>query len=54
MGLDHDSFTDGFQVKSVAIERFVKQRGSLSQQELDELATIISYCIGYKPPKPIL
>lgn len=52
-GLDHDSFADAFQVKSVAIERFIKQRGTLSQQELDELATIIAYCVGYKPPKPV-
>lgn len=51
-GLAHDSFADAFQVKSVAIERFVKQRGTLSQQQLDELATIIAYCAGYKPPKP--
>lgn len=51
-GLDHDSFADAFQVKSVAIERFIKQRGALSQQELDELATIIAYCVGYKPPRP--
>lgn len=51
-GLNHDSFADAFQVKSVALERLVSQRGTLSQQELDELALIIAYCIGYMPPKP--
>lgn len=50
--LDHDSYADAFQVKSFAIERFVKQRGVATQQELDELATIIAYCVGYKLPKP--
>jgi mRNA interferase MazF len=50
-GLDQDSFADAFQVKSIAAERFVKQRGVLGQRELDELATIIAYCVGYKPPK---
>lgn len=50
-GLDHDSFADGFQVKSVAIKRFIRQRGVLPQAELDELATIVAYCVGYKPPK---
>jgi hypothetical protein len=51
-GLDHDSFADAFQVKSVADQRFIKQRGVLTQQQLDELATIIAYCVGYRPPKP--
>jgi mRNA interferase MazF len=51
-GLDHDSFADAFQVKSVAYQRFIKHRGALSQPQLDELAAIIAFCIGYKPPKP--
>jgi len=52
-GLDHNSFADAFQVKSVSSERFIRQRGVVSQPELDELATIIAYCVGYKPPRPI-
>jgi len=51
-GLNHESFADAFQVKSVAVERFMNPRGTLTQQELDELTTIIAYCIGYKPPQP--
>jgi mRNA interferase MazF len=52
-GLDHDSFADAFQVKSVADQRFIRQLGVLTQQQLDELATIIAYCVGYKSPKPV-
>ncbi|MBK8027677.1 MAG: type II toxin-antitoxin system PemK/MazF family toxin [Chloroflexi bacterium] len=51
-GLDHDSFADGSQVKSVSAERIRKYRGTLSQQELDELAAIIAFCVGYRSPKP--
>lgn len=51
-GLHHDSFADAFQVKSIATTRLVKLRGMLSQQQLNELAAIIAYCVGYKPPKP--
>jgi mRNA interferase MazF len=49
-GLDHDSFADAFQVKSVSVARFIKQRGTLSQAEIDELAAIIAFCVGFIPP----
>lgn len=52
-GLDHESFADAFQVKSVAVERFIRQRGVLSQREMDELAEIVAYCIGHKRPQPL-
>jgi len=50
--LDHDCFADAFQVKSIAVQRFTLYRGVLGQKEMDELATIIAYCVGYTPPKP--
>jgi len=50
-GLTNNSFADAFQVKSVAVERFVSKRGSLAQGKLDEIAAAIALCIGYTPPK---
>ena len=49
-GLDHDSFLDTFQLKSVSLERFKYQRGFVKSQKLlnDALASI-ALCIGYQP-----
>jgi mRNA interferase MazF len=40
-GLDHDSFADTFQVKSVSVDRFVKSRGVLTASQLDEITAAI-------------
>jgi mRNA interferase MazF len=50
-GLDHDSFADAFQIKSVSEKRFLDHRGHLSPTELDEIAAVIAFVIGYVPPK---
>jgi mRNA interferase MazF len=49
-GLDHDSFADAFQVKSVSVNRFVSKRGILTRSQLDEIAAGIALCVGYAPP----
>lgn len=48
--LDHDSYADAFQVKSVSIDRFVDKRGVLTSQQLDEIAAAVVLCVGYTPP----
>src|SRR3970282_256413 len=37
-GLDHDSFADAFQVKSVSVDRFVSRRGVVTQSILEEIS----------------
>jgi mRNA-degrading endonuclease toxin of MazEF toxin-antitoxin module len=49
-GLDNDSYADAFQVKSIALERFIGQRGTLTTKQLEEIAAAIALCIGYNPP----
>ncbi|MCK5209588.1 MAG: type II toxin-antitoxin system PemK/MazF family toxin [Cyclobacteriaceae bacterium] len=36
-GLDKDSVADCFQIKSISKERFIKKRGELSQDEMDDV-----------------
>ena len=48
-GLDHDSFLDTFQLKSVSLERFKYRRGHITSQKLlNEVLAAIALCIGYK------
>jgi mRNA interferase MazF len=47
-GLSKDSSADAFQVKSVSANRFRRKLGSVTADELDDIATAIAICIGYK------
>jgi mRNA interferase MazF len=47
-GLANESGADAFQVKSLSISRFQRQIGILDTKQLDEIATAIALCIGYK------
>jgi mRNA interferase MazF len=48
-GLDHDSFADTFQFKSVSIERFVSRIGVLTDTRLmHEITSAIVLCIGHR------
>lgn len=46
-GLTRDSVADTFQVKSLSLNRFVRQRGVLSAELLKEVADRIAYCVGF-------
>ena len=49
-GLDHDSYLDTFQLKSVSLTRFIDKRGHITSQELlNEALAAIALCIDYKP-----
>ena len=49
-GLDHDSFADTFQLKSVSVDRFADKRGKVTSQALlKEILAAIAICIGYNP-----
>lgn len=50
-GLDHDSFADTFQVKSVSVDRFKKLRGVLTPSQIKDITAALILCIGYAPPK---
>ncbi len=47
-GLSKDSGADTFQVKSVALERFREPLGSLTAEELDDVAAGIALCVGLR------
>jgi mRNA interferase MazF len=44
-GLTKDSGADAFQVKSVALSRFVQRIGVASQSQLNAIATTIAICV---------
>jgi mRNA interferase MazF len=44
-GLDKLSAADAFQVKSLSTERFVKQLGVLSEEEIDDIVSAIGIVI---------
>ena len=46
-GLTKDSAADAFQVKSVSTSRFVSRIGTLTAQQLDDIAAAIALCIDY-------
>ncbi len=45
-GLDKDSASDAFQVKSVSDRRFVKHLGEVTSLQLDDIAAAIALCVG--------
>ena len=45
-GLSKDSGADGFQVKSVSMNRFVTLRGTLADSQLDDIASAVALCVG--------
>jgi len=45
-GLTKESGADGFQVKSVALERFVACTGRVTPLELNSIVTSVTLCIG--------
>lgn len=47
-GLDADSGADAFQVKSVDLGRFRRCLGSVTIEELDEIAAGIALCVGWR------
>lgn len=48
-GLIKESGADGFQVKSVSIDRFKARRGIVPVKTLDEVAAAVALCVGYRP-----
>jgi mRNA interferase MazF len=48
-GLTKDSVADAFQVKSVSIDRFDTRAGTLTAQQMDDIAAAIALCIDYNP-----
>jgi mRNA interferase MazF len=45
-GLVKDSGADAFQVKSVSENRFVQRIGSVTNDQLDEIASAVALCVG--------
>jgi mRNA interferase MazF len=48
-GLTKDSGANAFQVKSVSINRFQSKLGTLTSDQMEELAAAIALCVGYQP-----
>ena len=49
-GLSKESGADGFQVKSVSVQRFVKRMGNVSKDTCDEIAAAVALCVGFTSP----
>lgn len=48
-GLDHDSFLDTFQLKSVSVDRFRYRRGHVASEKLlNDVLAAIALCMGIK------
>lgn len=45
-GLDYESAADCFQVKSVSVKRFVSKLGSIGTEEIEEISSAITLCVG--------
>lgn len=45
-GLSKESGADAFQLKSVSEKRFVKRRGTLKPDQVDDIAAAIAICVG--------
>lgn len=45
-GLSKDSAADCFQVKSVAVQRFVTKLGDLRADEVEEISAAVALCVG--------
>lgn len=46
-GLDKDSGADAFQVKSLSLNRFQHRFGSLTVEQMNDIAAAIALCVGY-------
>ena len=46
-GLTKPSAADGFQVKSVSLERFARRVGHLEEPWLEEIAAAVALCVGF-------
>ena len=50
-GLNHNSFADTFQFKSVSTDRFINKLGGITSQALlHDIASAIMLCVGYTLP----
>ncbi len=50
-GLNHDSFANTFQFKSISVDRFERRLGKITSKPLlYEVASAIVLCIGYRLP----
>ncbi len=45
-GLDKESAADCFQVKSLALSRFVSRVGVLTADEVDQISAAVAICVG--------
>ncbi len=45
-GLSKDSGADAFQVKSLSVNRFVELRGTVSDGQLEDVASAMALCVG--------
>ena len=45
-GLSKESGADAFQVKCLSEKRFVRRRGALAAEQLDNIAAAIALCVG--------
>lgn len=50
-GLSKESGADGFQVKSVSVQRFDQRLGHLSKETCADIAAAVALCIGFTPPE---
>jgi mRNA interferase MazF len=48
-GLSKTSGADGFQVKSVSVERFTERVGILTEQQMADIAAAVALCVGFSP-----
>src|SRR5579859_3677933 len=48
-GLTKDSAANAFQVKSLSTGRFQVRLGSITSEQLAEIAASIALCVGYQP-----
>jgi mRNA interferase MazF len=48
-GLSKPSGADSSQVKSLSVQRLKKKLGTVTAQELDDIAAAIALCVGYNP-----
>ncbi|MCC6803842.1 MAG: type II toxin-antitoxin system PemK/MazF family toxin [Anaerolineae bacterium] len=46
-GLHKESGVDTFQVKSISTDRFVRRLGSVTDEQIRQIAGAIALCIGY-------
>src|SRR5436309_3796887 len=45
-GLTKDSGADAFQTKSISLNRFVRMLGTVTADQLDEIASAVALCVG--------